>query len=285
MTGTGPAAALAVPVAAVMVSRNSATDLPAGLTALKAAAVAETVVVDNASMDGSAAVARAAGARVIDNHDNRGYGAGLNQGMAATASEAVLCLNADVTVRSWTVQRLWAVMQEHPSIGLIAPRLFHPDGTLQPSVNRRFPGISSYLADVTGLAGLKMRLYRGPFVSRALGPLWYGRVHHRTRRVAWVGGACFLVRRSAWNRVGGFDEGFLLYYEEVDFCRRLAAAGWETWFCAEAEAVHGWGSSTAAEPALAAQAARRSRRRYFSRHGGWASHLVGGAPEPLSRTT
>ncbi len=255
----------AVPVAAVVVSRNSAGDLPGCLAALKAAGIAETIVVDNASSDGSADAARVAGARVIANTDNRGYGAGLNQGIAACATEAALCLNADVTVSRWAPGRLWAVMQEHPRLGVIGPRLFNPDRTLQPSANRRFPGLASYVADVSGFAGLKMRLYRTGFVRRVAGPLWYGPLHWRTGPVAWVGGAALLVRRSAWEAVGGFDERCFLYYEEVDFCRRLAAAGWETWFCAEAEVVHGFPSSTAAEPALAAAAARRSRALYFGR--------------------
>lgn len=253
---------------AVVVTRNSAGDLPRCLAALKAGGIAETVVVDNASTDGGAALARSLGARVMENRENRGYGAGLNQGIAATTAGGVLCLNADVEVARESASRLARVLEAHDRCGVVGPRLRHPDGTLQPSVNMSFPGCGSFLADVSGLAGLKMRLYNTGIVRRAIGPLWYGPLHQGTFRVAWVGGACLLVRRAAWEAVGGFDERFFLYYEEVDLCRRLSGSGWEAWFCGEAEAVHGWGTSTVAEPALAAASARRSRALYFSTHGG-----------------
>lgn len=220
----------------VVVGYNSLEHLRRSLPPLEREVVrrgGQIVLVDNASTDltGQAVPEEFPWVRLISNRTNRGYAAGVNQGIHAATGELVLVLNPDLTVRSGCVDVLVEFMQAHPHVGIAAPRLLNPDGTLQPSC-RRFHTLTSILSR------------RGPLRSLLACTTWAARHlmleldHGAPHEVDWVLGACMLVRRSAIEDVGPMDEGFFLYFEDEDWCHRMWARGWAVTYVPAAEAVH-----------------------------------------------
>jgi GT2 family glycosyltransferase len=175
----------------------------------------------------------------------------------------VLLLNPDTIVRPGALRALVAFMESRPDVGLAGSRLEEPDGTPQRSAFR-FPTV---LGELEG--GLRL----GP-VSRLLAR-WVVtlEVPEDPRPVDWVAGACLLIRREVFDAVGLLDEGYFMYFEEVDFCHRARSAGWPCWYVPEAHVVHLVGQSSGVTHPSAARRRRPSywflaRRRYFlSNHG------------------
>lgn len=199
----------------------------------------EVIVVDNGSADGSADAIDAAFPQVllIRNADNRLYAAGNNQGVAAARGEFVCTLNSDTEVRPGALDRLVDFLRENAAYGAVAPKLVDPDGPVQRAC-QRFP---------TLLSALCFDSWWGTF--------WPGsRVQDRylmrdfdhlsSRDVPQPPGACFLMRRAEWQRLGGFDETLSLFYNDVDLCKRLWAQGRRIRYLAEAEVMHHRGAST-----------------------------------------
>jgi GT2 family glycosyltransferase len=221
----------------------------------------EVVVVDNASRDGSVEMVRAEfpGVRIVENRENTGYGAGANFGVRACSREFVLVLNSDTLLAPDTIERLERAMDASPAAALLGPRLLNADGTLQPSCFP-FPGTSRWLVEnepVVRMAGWI------PPVRRRL--LCYSPPSVRTR-VPWVLGAALAMRRAVFEQVGGFDETFFMYYEEVDLCRRFWAAGWSVEHVPDAEVTHLGGASTSQFRAAMAVEHFRSTLRYYHRY-------------------
>jgi N-acetylglucosaminyl-diphospho-decaprenol L-rhamnosyltransferase len=197
----------------------------------------ETVVVDHGSTDGTLdLVERRFREVTLLRRENRGYGAGLNAGVQATSGRHVLLLNSDAWAKEGAVQRLLAFAESHPRAGLVGPRARNPDGSLQRTV-RGFPTLWRLATEYFFLRKLAPR-------SQALNAFYAaGFAHDEPRRVDWLMGFAMLVRREAFEAVGGFDEQFFLFSEETDLCRRLWDAGWEVWFTPEAEFTHVAGAS------------------------------------------
>lgn len=193
--------------------------------------VRDVVVVDNASPDRSADEAARAGARVVRAEANRGFGAGCNIGVAATAAPYVLLLNPDAAVAPGTVSGLRRALAGDASVGVIASDVVDADGVPQP-VRRRFPSV--------------WRTPLEPGLAGRLDERWYRRRSPRGGTVDWVSAACALVRREAYEAVGGFDERYFLYSEETDLCARLADAGWTVRWVPGLATVHLSGRSTTA---------------------------------------
>ena len=247
-------------VAAVLVSYESATDLPTCIGSLPAAAApheVEVVVVDNASRDDSAGVARAAGVKVIENPANVGYSAAANRGAAAVHAPWLLVANPDTRLEPGSLARLLATGEADPRIGCVGPHLRNPDGTDYPT-GRGFPSLL-----VGGLHAL-------------LAPVWPGnpatRRYHltgldRSRPVAvdWVSGACMLLRRAAFDAVGGFDPGYFMYFEDMDLCLRLQRAGWRVVYDGQAHVEHTVGGSTRSAPYRKVVHHHRSTVRFYRR--------------------
>jgi hypothetical protein len=266
-------------VSIVVVSWNTRDALARCLASVDAATsglAVETVVVDNASADGSAAMVRARfpHVRLLVNDANVGFGRACNQGVAAGRGRTVLLLNSDCELGPGALAVLAAALDADAALGAVFPRLVNPDGTLQPSVHARLPSPWSYLPDVLFGGSLRHALYRAaalkPWLLRA-----QLRRHARAHDVAWGGAACVLVRRAAFEAVGGFDPRFFMYMEDVDLCARLARAGYRLRYRPEATVRHHWGVSAAKDPAAMIRHAYASRIAYFAKHHpGWRAALA-----------
>ena len=248
-------------VAVAVVSFNAREDLRRCLTSVVAAKPVEIVVADNASSDASVELVRTCfpAARLIVNELNRGYGAAANQAIAACTTPTILLLNSDVIIAPDTPAALGHYLAEHPTAAVAGPRLVNSDGSLQRSAYP-FPSVADTFF---GESGLHLLVRRIPLLRERF---WRSWSHDESRRVPWLLGAALAIRRAPFDAVGGFDETFFMYGEEVDLCRRLAAEGFETHYAPVTTVVHLGGSSTRLE----AQAMRReylvSMRRYLARH-------------------
>jgi N-acetylglucosaminyl-diphospho-decaprenol L-rhamnosyltransferase len=252
-------------VSVVIVSYESRELLGRCLAALAADAGAavsrELIVVDQASSDGTAEwlAAEHPGVRVVALDENAGFGAGNNRGAAVAQGRWLLLLNSDAFVRPGAIAELVRFGEAQPGAGAVGPRLLWPDGRLQRSC-RRFPTVFRLATEYLYLRKLAPR-------SRILNGFYCGEfAHDEPRRVDWVTGACLLVRRELYEGLGGFDEAFFLYSEEVDLLRRAAKAGAETWFDPAAEVVHLWGGTAGRASAFALEEQARSHVRYLDKH-------------------
>jgi GT2 family glycosyltransferase len=261
-----------VDLSIVIVSFNTEQLLQRCLDAVSAdiqSLTAEIFVVDNASTDGSPQMVaqRYPHVKLIANERNVGFAAANNQAIRQASGQFVLLLNPDAFVHPGAVPVLVQFMRSLPKAGFCGALLLNEDGTIQPSA-RRFPTPGRFLA--TRLRPLA-RLTGAPH-----GFDMHGQQPPSTPIPAdWTSGACLMVRSSAIRQVGPMDEGFFLYFEETDWCRRMHAAGWQGWLVPAAHATHLLGASTnsdgnAAQPFDGNHPRHwlESRRRYMRRHHG-----------------
>ncbi len=243
---------------AVLVSWNSAADLPQALASV-AGEVAESIVVDNASADESADLARRLGARVVANPRNLGFARAANQGLREARTNLVLLLNPDAELRPRAMNALRRVVEVRPRVAVVGPRTRNGDGTIQ----------VSFGSDLTLAVERRQRRLvlgverRDPAILRQV-----EEAATREQAPDWVSAACWLARRDALLSVGLFDEGFFLYEEDADLCRRLRAAGWEIAFTPQAEVVHRKGRSAERSAGLARREYDRSHLRYYRKYNG-----------------
>jgi len=216
-----------VRVAAVVVSHGNASELERLLPALQPQ-VDELVVVANVA--GSAGKLPD-GVRLLENERPRGFAANVNAGTAASTAELVCSVNPDAVPSDGAVAVLRAFLDSHPRAGVAGPRMVYPDGTVQPS-RRRFPTVVGTLVRRTPL-----RLAVDP--KRVQARHYYaGEAPDGPVQTDWMLGGFLMLRRSMLDELGGFDEGFFLYGEDIDLCYRAARAGWERWYVPEAVVEH-----------------------------------------------
>jgi N-acetylglucosaminyl-diphospho-decaprenol L-rhamnosyltransferase len=230
----------------------------------------EIIVVDNASSDGSVDMVRQSFPQVwlIANESNLGFTHANNQGLAASQGRYVLLLNPDTAVVGPAVATLLAFLEVHPDVGVVGPQLRYPDGSVQPS-RRRFPTLATAFVESTVLQPL--------FAGSSLLRRYYvaDQPDDVTQDVDWLVGACLLVRREAIAQAGPLDEGFFMYSEELDWCRRIKQVGWRIVYLPTAQVIHYEGKSS--EQNLAARDIRfnSSKVRYFRKHHGvWQAELL-----------
>jgi GT2 family glycosyltransferase len=245
----------------VVISFNTRDKLETCLESVTTTRPVEIVVVDNGSTDGSIELVREdfPHVRLLVNEENRGYGRAANQAVAACATPAVLLLNSDTIVSPDSLVALGQYMAQHPRAAVVGPRLVNADGTLQRSTYG-FPSAADTLLGETGLHLLVRRI---PALRERFWRTWR---HDRARVVPWVLGAALAMRRDAFDAVGGFDDAYFMYGEDVDLCRRLAAAGFETHYAPVATVVHLSGQSTRTREGAMRRELLVSSRRYLGRH-------------------
>ncbi|MEM7142382.1 MAG: glycosyltransferase family 2 protein [Actinomycetota bacterium] len=253
-------------VAVVIVTHNSADDLPALLDSVPERSgdhVLEVVVVDSGSGDDSLAVALAhrPAATAVDLGANRGYAAGVNAGWAAAVDvDAMLLLNPDLTVDPGAVEPWLSALDADG--GIVAPRIRNLDGHLEPALRRR-PTV--WRAAVEALIGgrLAARLGLGELIPEPDGG-------DTTRRADWASGAALAISRDCLDAVGPWEERFFLYSEETDFCLRAGDAGFAITSAPDAGVVHRGGEFSVSEPLyslLTWNRVRLMRARHGARRG------------------
>ncbi|MEM1178500.1 MAG: glycosyltransferase family 2 protein [Acidobacteriota bacterium] len=207
----------------------------------------EVIVADNGSADGSLEPLRGRpGVKLLELGQNLGFGAANNRAAEIARADRLLLINSDAWPRPGALHGLLARLDADPRLGLVAPRLFYPDGRPQ----FHWAPTTSVLGEALQMA--RNRIERFPLTHR----LRFG--------VGWYTAACVLLRRRAFEDVGGFDEGYFLYFEDVDLCLRLRAAGWELADAPGAAAVHVKGGS---QPGGQSELHyRRGQLRYYDTH-------------------
>lgn len=195
----------------------------------------EIVVIDNASEDGSVERLRKAlpSASLIAMPTNGGFASGVNAGFRNSTAETVVVLNPDAEMQDDALRVLTARLQECQNVGVAAPLLEGPDGRVAPNGYRRFPGLAMVAIDMCVPFGYALEHAPSlhPYVMSP-GALLAG------RKPAWVCGAAMAIRRSAYERAGGFDERFFLYFEETEWQQRVRALGWDIEVVPTARARH-----------------------------------------------
>lgn len=247
-----------VEIAAVIVHWNSLGALPACLRALSGTPGIRPVVVDNASPDGGAAEVKREFPNLVwlPMARNAGFGAGVNAGARAVGSRWILALNPDTVVegRALTEMAAWAGAQGATAVG---PLLRGTGGRLERSWESRDSAMGDFERMFAFRLGLAPRAPRAP------------------AEVAWLTGACLLVRRDAFDAVGGFDESFFLYYEDVDLCRRLRARGHRLFLHPGFAGRHERGVSARGSGTRALAAYRCSELKFVARYRpGWQLALA-----------
>ena len=259
-------------VAVVIVNYQSYHELHACLESLDRLCGPVSVVVVDHESDRAAADALAGQfphVRLIRKEGNDGFAVGVNSGARATTSPFILLLNPDCVLDQKACCTLANWMEAHPDVAVTGPRIRNADGTVQPSA-RRFPDLTTAIA---GRSSWLTRVLPGnPFSRRNLPAR--GAEASSPVQVDWVSGACMLVRRDAFEAVGGMDEGFFLYWEDADFCRRLQHAGWRTVYVPEAAAMHIGGRSSRHAADASLEAFHKSAYRLYRKHASPAGRLL-----------
>lgn len=234
----------AASLAVVVVTHNSRAEIDACLRSLvrgTASHPTDIVVVDNASTDGTPALVRQAfpDIRVIEAGANVGFARANNLGASAVTGALLLLLNPDTVVPPEAIPRLIRVLEAKPEVAIAGPRLVDEAGRAELSFG---PPISPW-------GELRQKLLLSLYNRRVSMAVHY--VERRCRAAgdrAWVSGACLLVRRIDWDAVGGLDERYFMYTEDVDLCAAVRRRGRRVWFAPEAEVRHLRGRSAARNP-------------------------------------
>ena len=268
--GAGPDAT-ATGVAVVIVNYRSGAALLQCVEDWQADGADEVIVVDNGSDDGSVDRVRAhhPGLDIVVPGRNLGYGSAANRGVATVTAPLVLVSNPDLEVRPGTLAALVGALAARPQWGLVGPLVRTTSGERYPSA-RRFPS----LVDSAGHALLGLFAPDNRF-TRSYQQSELDGATEQVRPVDWVSGACFLVRRDAFEGVGGFDESYFMYAEDVDLCWRLGREGWRVLYVPTAEVTHLQGRSTDRHPYRMILEHHRSLLRFASRSSaGWRRLLL-----------
>ncbi len=214
-------------VAAVVVDFHAESALAACVDSLRLNEVSTIIVVENGEPGSTIAALHDRGVDVVEPGLNLGYGRGANRGVARVIGhEFVLITNPDVVVHHEAVATLVAALDAQPGVAIVGPQIRRPDGTIYPS-HRVFPNF--------WLAGL----------HALLAPVWPSnpatrryRSRHDDGTVDWVSGACFIIRRSAFEEVGGFDERYFMFAEDMTLCWDVHQRGWSVAAVDEAVVTH-----------------------------------------------
>jgi N-acetylglucosaminyl-diphospho-decaprenol L-rhamnosyltransferase len=220
----------------------------------------EIIVVDNASSDGSQAMLREKYPQVqlIANGQNVGFAKGNNQAMEVARGNYFLLWNSDAFATPGALQALLHLAEKEPKAAITGAQLRNADNSFQASFTP-FPNQGREFLILTGLG----RALFSP-VYPSLGP----EEEKGPQVVDYVEGACLLVRREAYQEVGGLDEGYFMYAEEVDWCYTMVKHGWQVWYQPEAKVIHLGGASSTGRRTHREADLYRSRVRFFRKHYG-----------------
>lgn len=191
----------------------------------------EIVVVDNASSDESVSMIRKEFPSVvlIESKTNKGFAWGNNVGLLAAKGEYIILLNSDTIVLEHAIEKLVQFLDEHPDVMMIGPKLLNKDGSFQAACRRNLPNPKNAFLHLFGGGKGGYKRNDDPDVS---GP------------TEAISGAAMMIRREVYEKLGGLDEQFFMYAEDLDYCKRVADQGWKTYYLADAHITHLGGEST-----------------------------------------
>ena len=220
----------------------------------------EVVVVDNASTDDSLDMLAEAfpSVQVIRNTENVGFPRANNQAMQICCGKYFLLFNSDAVAMPNSIQTMYNLAENQPKAGMVGAQLINPDGSFQAS-HTRFPNLWQEFLILTGLG----RIILGSWYP-SQGP----QAEKGSQMVDYVEGACMFVRAEAYRQVGGMDEGYFMYAEEVDWCYQLRQGGWQVWYHPEARVIHHGGASSKSRRTQREGDLYRSRVQFFRKHYG-----------------
>lgn len=221
-------------VSVIYVNWNSAEEILASVDSVRdrtASVSYEIIVVDNRSVEGVGGLVRD-GIRLIRNDRNAGFGTACNIGARLAAGEFLFFLNPDTLLKNDVLGELGSFLYRHPEAGGAGPMVFEEDGAIHFGAGRSFPSLSNEFLEHTTITFRfsENRILGRPFIS-----FWD---HASTRPVDTLLGAAMMFRRSLFERLGGFDERFFLYYEETDLCKRVWDAGFPIYYVHAAHLLH-----------------------------------------------
>ncbi|MFP4323686.1 MAG: glycosyltransferase family 2 protein [Anaerolineales bacterium] len=222
----------------------------------------QIIVVDSASTDGSAAMVRAdfPDVLLLAQAENIGFVRGNNLGLEHATGRYVLLLNPDTRVHAHALGDMVGYLDAHPEYAILGPHTLNTDGTHQ-STRRRFPSLALALFESTAFQGLAPRGLLRRFYAQDL-------PDEGTFPVDWVQGSALLARRTVYEAIGGLDPAFVMFFEELDWCKRAAAAGFGAVYLGAAYITHHGGGSTAQVSARKHTHFQFSKLRYFRKHHG-----------------
>ena len=224
----------------------------------------EVLVIDNGSFDGAAELIRTTFPDVhfIQNTANVGFGAANNICFEKSQGRYILLLNPDTTLQEDAISPMVAFLELHPEFGLVGCRIEREDGSVDFNGGRKLPSLWS---EITMRLRLNKLIPGLPFFSTTLLEHWD---HKTSREVEVFSGACMMLRREAFQQLGGFDPNIFMYAEDIDLCHRLRKSGWKTWYLGETHIVHLGGKSTSQQGLSMIVEGVRSMKYYYAKHYG-----------------
>ena len=230
--------------------------------------VIEIIVVDSASSDDSVAMVREKypDVKLLAQSDNVGFTRGNNIGFREAQGRYLLLLNPDTEIMDDVIPQLLTYMENNPKVGIIGPHTLNTDGTHQ-STRRRFPTLTTGIFESTWLSSLAPKSVDERYKMLDTDD-------NAILDVDWVQGSAMLVRREVYEQIGGLDEGYVMYSEEMDWCKRAKDAGWKVVYHGQAFITHHGGQSSGQVAAFKQIQFHTSKLRYFRKHHGYATYLV-----------
>jgi N-acetylglucosaminyl-diphospho-decaprenol L-rhamnosyltransferase len=251
-------------IAVVAVTYSPGPTLDEFLSSLRTATTRDLdiVLADNGSTDGSVQAAAAApDVRLVETGGNLGYGSAANIGVRQTSAELVVVANPDIFWEPGSLDALVAASERWPSGGAFGPLIRTPDGVIYPSA-RQLPSLSRGIGHALFGWWWPTNPWTAAYRLETEEP--------RERTAGWLSGSCLLLRRDAFDEIGGFDPGYFMYFEDLDLGDRLVRAGWQNVYVPAAAVTHVGGHATSRNPARMAAEHHRSAWRYLSRrYRGW----------------
>lgn len=230
----------------------------------------EVIIIDSASHDDIVERIRTSFPQVelLPQTENVGFTRGNNIGLARATGKFILLLNPDTEIVADALNGMITFLDAHPQIGIVGPHTLNSDGVTHQSTRRRFPTFMTALFESTWLQ---------PFAPRALLDYFYVNDAPNDSRVEvdWVQGSALMTRREVFTRIGGLDEGFVMFSEELDWCKRARNHGWKVMYLGDQRIIHHGGKSTDQVVAKRHIYFQESKLRYFRKHhGGIIAHSL-----------
>ncbi len=244
-------------------TRDMLRECLASLPAATEGLATETLVVDNDSHDGSVAMLTEEfpAVQVLESGGNLGFSRGNNLALSRATGDGILLLNPDTVCPPASLARLYGFMRGRQNVGAVGPRLV--DGEGHPTISGGYFPRARY--HWFGMLDPRRMWLKGPFSHRIV---FVPRRQEPSRRVEYIMGACFLMRRPALEKIGALDERFFMYFEETDWCYRAHEAGLEIWYCAETEITHLEGKASEQASRFSIDQFQKSYRLFVDKHYG-----------------